>query len=191
MRNIPRALLLITLPLYVLDQITKWWVVLIYGYRGQDYVIEGKPPTEVIEGFFSITRVHNQGVAFGLGNGSAWAPYVFLAILPIALVVVSICWRKGFFEGATGRLSAPLLISGIAGNLTDRLLQGFWLPHPPEASFFDKLSSGYVVDFLDFTLPHYGRYPTFNVADSCIVVAAVCLFLSGFSKEAQGKTDKP
>lgn len=180
MRNLPRALLLITLPLYVIDQISKWIIVL--NYREFE-------STPVIEGVFNITRVHNQGVAFGMGNGTTWAPLLFLLILPIALGVVLLLWRKNFFEGVLGRISVPLLIAGILGNFTDRLLQGFWLPQPQDASFTDKLLDGYVVDFLDVTIPVINyRWPTFNVADSCIVIAAICLFLSGFFPEKKETT---
>jgi signal peptidase II len=65
-----------------------------------------------------------------------------------------------------------LLVSGIVGNLFDRALPG----------------RGYVVDFLDFILPFYdkvspqsgGHFPSFNVADSCICIAAGLLIISAF-----------
>lgn len=179
--SLPRSVLIISLPLYILDQLTKWWIVLT-KVRGEEH--------PVIEGLFNITRVHNQGVAFGMGNGSNWAPLVFLLVLPIALTLIIYLWRKDFFEGRLGAIAAPLLVSGIIGNLTDRLFQGFWLPQYAEASFWERLMQGYVVDFLDVTIPIIDyRWPTFNVADSCIVVAACCLFLSSFQqvpKEADG-----
>jgi signal peptidase II len=54
-----------------------------------------------------------------------------------------------------------LLIAGIIGNITDRL------------------RLGHVVDFLDFQLAGY-HWPSFNVADSCICVAAGLFLLSSF-----------
>ena len=57
---------------------------------------------------------------------------------------------------------AALLVAGVAGNLTDRLLHG------------------HVVDFIDVILPWYGRWPAFNVADSCICVAAGLFVLGSF-----------
>ena len=171
--TLPKALLTITLPLYILDQVTKWWIVLT-TVRGEVH--------PVIPGFFNIMRVHNQGVAFGMGNGSSWAPVVFLLILPLALIGISFLWKKDVFPGKLGLLAFVLLVSGICGNLTDRLLQGFWLKHPEGTPFLEKLLDGYVVDFLDLTIPLIDyRWPTFNVADSCIVVAAVCLFLTSFT----------
>ena len=69
----------ISLPLIILDQISKWWIVL--KFKQPDILVEGKKFVDtqgiqqitVVEDFFNIIRVHNQGVAFGFGNGSAWA----------------------------------------------------------------------------------------------------------------------
>jgi len=187
--KIVRLLLGITLPLYILDQLSKWWVVMNFKvpfvvHEGKRYFTQ-EDTRPVIEGFFNLVRRHNQGVAFGIGNGTTWAPVVFLFVLIIALVLIMFFWKKGAFEGPS-RWSAPLLIAGILGNLTDRLLQGFWLDDYKDASFWERLGHGYVVDFLDFKLPLYdkimpssgGHWPAFNVADSCITIAASLLFLT-------------
>jgi signal peptidase II len=184
-----RLLLAVSLPLYVLDQITKWWVVMTFRvpfvlHEGEKYYVK-EDTRPVIEGFFNLVRRHNQGVAFGIGNGTTWAPVVFLVVLIIALVLIIFFWRKGAFAGPS-RWSAPLLLAGILGNLTDRLLQGFWLEAYKDAGFWERLGQGYVVDFLDFKLPLYdkimpssgGHWPAFNVADSCISIAAMLLFLT-------------
>ena len=186
----PRLLSLvfkISLPLIILDQITKWYIVLNYAqpFVVQNGVKYAKPgnmldQTVVIEGFFNIIRVHNQGVAFGFGNGSSWAPIVFLIVPFVALTVVSVLWKKGVFVGMA-KWSAPLLIAGVVGNLIDRLTQGFFLKGYEGEGFWTRLSEGYVVDFLDFTIPFINyRWPSFNVADSCICIAASLLFLSAF-----------
>ncbi|MGJ8676895.1 MAG: signal peptidase II [Akkermansiaceae bacterium] len=196
-----RLLLLVTLPLYILDQITKWWVV--FNFKLPFVVVEGEKywvPEDtrpVIEGFFNLVRRHNQGVAFGIGNGTSWAPVVFLFVLIIALGLITYFWKRGAFTGPA-RWSAPLLISGILGNLTDRLFQGFWLEPFKEEGFWTRLSQGYVVDFLDFKLPLYdkimpasgGHWPAFNVADSCITIAASLLFLSALLEGKKEMADK-
>ena len=195
--QIARLLLLVTLPLYILDQITKWWVVFEFKLpfalvEGQKYYVP-EDTRPVIAGFFNLVRRHNQGVAFGIGNGTSWAPIVFLFILVIALGLISYFWKRGAFEGPS-KWSAPLLISGVLGNLTDRLFQGFWLEPYQNEGFFTRLSQGYVVDFLDFKLPLYdkimpasgGHWPAFNVADSCITVAATLLF---FTALIEGKKE--
>ena len=68
------------------------------------------------------------------------------------------------------------------GNLTDRILPG----------------RGYVVDFLDFQPPFYelidktsgGHFPSFNIADSCICIAAGLLILSAFRQPDSSKKKK-
>ena len=178
-----KLLLTITLPLYVIDQITKWWIVLnfplpsIYSDLNRKIV--------VIEDVFNIIRVHNTGVAFGMGNGTAWAPFVFLTIPIIALTIITLMWKKGVFTSWQGKGAFALLLTGILGNLTDRLTQGFALEHLKDESFWTRLMNGYVVDFLDVILPWYGSWPTFNVADSCICVAAVLLIVTAWKDESK------
>jgi signal peptidase II len=63
-----------------------------------------------------------------------------------------------------GRIGWALLLAGILGNLTDRLWHGS------------------VVDFLLFDLhvPYAHPWPAFNVADSCIFVAAALFIWQSF-----------
>ncbi|MFT4175484.1 MAG: signal peptidase II [Luteolibacter sp.] len=181
--TLPKLLLFLSLPLYVLDQITKFWTVfnlqpprVAEGERGLYWAID---QIELIPEVFHWVRVHNQGVAFGFGNGTAWAPVVFLVVPLIALILIRIFWKKGVFAQPVAKVAVALLLSGIFGNLTDRLVQGFLLEAYKTESFWHRLSEGYVVDFISVKLPLYGWWPSFNVADSCICIAATMLFLSG------------
>ena len=194
-----KLLLLVSLPLYILDQITKWWTVShfsepplirILNKQGQEEVVRAfgtaDKPIVVIDGFFNITRVHNQGVAFGFGNGTAWAPVVFLLIPIIAVTLLLVFWRRGAFATPMMKTACVLLFAGIAGNVTDRLLQGFWLDHLKDGTWWERFSGGYVVDFVDVTIPIINYpWPVFNVADSCISVAAFLLVLSSFREESR------
>ncbi len=175
-----RLALWVSLPLYGLDQLSKWWIVLHFpepavGYR-----------EIALSSWFHIIRVHNQGVAFGLGNGTPWAPVVFLLVPLLALYLLRVFWQKGVFADRWAQLAVALLLAGILGNLTDRLAQGFFLSHLQTADFWTRLSAGYVVDFISIWLPGFewimpqsgGWWPTFNVADSCVCTAAALLFLS-------------
>jgi signal peptidase II len=189
--NFPKLLLCLTLPLYVLDQITKFWTIGKFpppwSYEAYDL--------PVIENVFHLVRVHNQGVAFGFGNGTAWAPIVFLFVPIIALTMIRIFWKKGVFQHPLSKLAVALLLCGIFGNLTDRLIQGFLLTEYADAGFWKRLSEGYVVDFVAVKLPLYdkivpssgGWWPAFNVADSCICIAAVMLFIGGIRDEQLAK----
>ncbi|BCU76085.1 signal peptidase II [Luteolibacter sp. LG18] len=194
MPSLKKLLLLVTLPLYVLDQWTKWWIVGKFpepppGYHSVE------EHQAVVEGWFNLVRVHNQGVAFGMGNGSDWAPVVFLCVPLLAMLVIRIFWKKGVFATGLARVAVALLLCGIWGNLTDRLTQGFALESLKGDSFWHRLSAGYVVDFISVKLPYFeklspssgGWWPSFNVADSCICVAATLLFISGLREEKKAK----
>jgi signal peptidase II len=171
-----KLLLFVGLPLYVLDQATKWWIVLHFAPPWS----ADRHEQPVIEGYFNLVRVHNQGVAFGLGNGTSWAPVVFLLVPVIAVTMIRVFWKKGVFATKLSQIAAALLLTGIFGNLTDRLTQGFFLEELSGGTFWQRLAAGYVVDFLDFTIPLVNyRWPSFNVADSCICIAAGLLFISG------------
>ena len=146
-----RLVLLLTLPLYILDQITKFLVLAN---------IPTHMTIEVIPGFFNLVQVHNTGAAFGMLKDNNW---FFIGLASVALIAVAVMAKRGCFLDTPTRLGAALLASGILGNLTDRLLHG------------------YVVDFLDVILPWYGHWPAFNVADSCICVAAFLFLISGFT----------
>ncbi len=176
-------LLFLTLPLYVLDQWSKFWIVARFPEPEPGRFSSGVEDP-VIDGFFNLVRVHNQGVAFGFGNGSDWAPIVFLAVPFIALVLITLGLKKDFFIGNWGKVAVGLLLCGIFGNLTDRLIQGSRLSYMEGQPLWERLKAGYVVDFLDFTIPLVNyRWPSFNVADSCIFVAAFVLFFTGLKAD--------
>lgn len=187
--TLPKLFLFLTLPLYVLDQVTKFWTIGHFSDPPLGQFSTMDPPVIVVDGFFHLTRVHNQGVAFGFGNGTAWAPVVFLVVPMIALILLRVFWKKGVFSHPLSKIAVALLLCGIFGNLTDRLVQGFLLEDFKEASFWARLSKGYVVDFLDFNIPGVNyHWPAFNVADSCICIAAVLLFIGGLREEAMAKS---
>lgn len=154
-----RSLLLyLTVPLFILDQVTKQWTVTRFKPPGEEHGV-----ITVIPGWFDLTRVHNTGVAFGMANETKGANYIFGAISLAALGLIWWLWKTGAFPTRLSRLAVALLLSGILGNLVDRLFRG------------------YVVDFLSVNL-QFMQWPVFNVADAAICVAAGCLFISAFQK---------
>jgi len=124
-------LLWVALPLYLLDQATKAAILLF---------LEPGSEIPVLDGFFNIVHVHNTGAAFGMLKG---ANTLLAALSVAAIAAVVVLLRKGAFRDTASRLAATLLLSGVAGNLTDRLIHG------------------HVIDFLDFILPVYGHWPAF------------------------------
>ena len=129
----------------------------------------------MIPGTFWIHHTANTGVAFGMFNGTEYANYAFGAIAIGAVALITWLYRKGAFPGWISKVAVALLVSGVAGNFTDRLLHG------------------YVVDFLrfDFGFWPFNPWPSFNVADSCVVVAACLLAISSFTDapKTAGKTE--
>jgi signal peptidase II len=150
----------VSLLLYVLDQLTK---ALVLANISTDEMLP------VIPGFFNLVQVHNTGAAFGMLRDNN---LFFIAVSCAALIILAILvWKKVFADGPS-RWAAALLVAGISGNLTDRLVHG------------------HVVDFLDFILPMYGRWPAFNVADSCICIAAGLFVLASFL-DSKGRKAQP
>lgn len=155
----PFLLLVLTLPLYLLDQVTKW---LVLRNIAEDESIP------VIGGFFYLIRTYNTGAAFSMGQDNNG---FFLILASVVLVVLLVLWFRGKFQRLLTRVAIALLLSGIAGNLTDRI------------------AHGHVIDFLDVILPWYGHWPAFNVADSSICIAAVLLFVGALTEPKKEKAE--
>ncbi len=175
-----KLLLTLSLPLYIVDQISKFWIVSNFPEPGF-----GWKAIEVIPNFFNIVRVHNTGMAFGLGNGQSWSVILFPIILMTALTLLLKYWEHEMFtENKWSKIARAFVAAGIIGNLTDRLVQGFMLDSVRPLGLWDRFKSGYVVDFLDFQFGTY-HWPSFNVADSCICISAGCLIISTFLSSKQ------
>lgn len=174
-----RLFLLLSLPLYILDQLTKSWIVQHFKLYETEQ--------EVIPGIFWLHHAANTGVAFGMGNGTVYAKYLFAIIPFAALAFIYSMHRKGMFPGKLSRTAVALLVSGIFGNLTDRFFRNHDGGHLFEGTFLD----GYVVDFLrfDFGFWPFHPWPSFNVADSCVVCAAILLALASFVETPAKKNE--
>ena len=134
---------------YALDQLTKWLAV---------DRLTGQPDKELVGDILVLHLTRNAGAAFSAGTGYT---EVFSCLAIAAVVVVLwLCLRLRNYLWA---VAFGLLLAGICGNLTDRLLRE---PGPLR---------GHVVDFL--MLPHW---PIFNVADMCINAAAVLILVQAF-----------
>ena len=141
--------LLVAVGVLVLDRFTKWIVASRLSLH------DG---INVIPDFFRIVHVENTGAAFGLFSESAyeWKLALLIMFSLLALIVVTVLlWKNSHIVSATGT-ALSLILGGALGNLWDRVI------------------AGHVTDFLEF---HIGTYywPSFNVADSAIVVGALLL----------------
>jgi signal peptidase II len=152
---IMRFILFLSLPLYALDQLTKQLV--LRSINPYDARI-------VVPDFFNLVNVTNTGAAFGSFRGNNT---FFVIISLVALVVVTILLVRHRRVDPWRDVSLALLLAGILGNLTDRLLYG------------------HVIDFLLFNLHirYADPWPAFNVADSCISIAVVLFIIHSFGKK--------
>lgn len=186
-------LILIVAALYVLDQVTKWLVVFNFAEPHLFFLDVVPVVTDCSLFNFNLVRAHNQGVAFGMGDGTVWAPFVFLGVQIAALVALVVFYRRGFFHSRLLKAAWVCILAGVLGNMTDRLLQGFWLKGAETLSFFENFANGYVVDFLDFSFPWLKtqmfpngyHWPAFNVADSCVCIAAGLFLIASFLEPKQ------
>jgi signal peptidase II len=155
-----RFVLFLSLPLYALDQLTKWLVL---------QRITADEPRIIVPEFFALVHVTNTGAAFGSFKDNNW---FFVALSCAALIfVLSLLLRR--HERDTLRdVSLALLLGGVMGNLTDRLLHG------------------HVIDFLLFDLhvPFAHPWPAFNVADACICIAVVFFIIHSFRQSKTAPT---
>lgn len=141
-------LISIFLPILFIDQYLKYAV---------DNYIALFRKIIVIRHYFSIVHVDNAGIAFGLMNNYS----SFIIIMLTALIIIFVIYILFMLKINSGlfTVSLSLVIAGAFSNLLSRIFQG------------------YVVDFLDFHIYGY-HWPSFNIADSSVVVGTILFFIS-------------
>jgi signal peptidase II len=145
--------------IFVLDQFTKWLVLLLLG-RGDEKII--------LDGFFKFVHWGNTGAAWSLFRGNN----AILAAIALAALVVLFLSRHHFdYRSMLGQVAFGLIFGGIAGNLTDRILP----------------SRREVIDFIYFYLQPRGGgeigFPAFNIADSAICIGVGLIFYNTWKIE--------
>ena len=115
---------------------------------------------DVIPGFFSLTRVHNTGAAFGLMNAID-IPFktVMMALVQTTALVGLAIYAATLAPGQRlTRVGLSFVIGGALGNLIDRVV------------------AGYVLDFFDF---YWGgwHFWAFNIADASITIGVALMVL--------------
>ena len=143
-------ILWLTAFVFALDQLTKRAV------QSSLSPYQSKP---VIQDFFHLTYVTNDGMAFGLSMPGGRSILLILSIL-LTIFIFWFLWqeRKGY---ALVRIGLALILAGAFGNLLDRVLYGK------------------VVDFLDFMIGDFHWY-IFNVADSSVTIGMILFIFHSF-----------
>ncbi len=106
----------------------------------------------VIPNIFHFTLVQNTGIAFGLFKNQG-AVFIIIPVIAIVLIAFNIYYHRNSKEVTRAYLIGfSLILGGAIGNLIDRI------------------SFGYVIDFIDFRI-----WPVFNIADSAITIGTIII----------------
>ena len=149
MRPLDRQAMGLVVATLIADQLSKQLLL--------SYLLKAGAIVPVIDGFFRLVVVWNNGVSFGLlGGGRALPPWALSAVAIVVCIGLFIWLRRT--DRPLNGWGIGLVMGGAIGNVIDRAR---W---------------GAVFDFADF---HVGgwHWPAFNIADSAIVVGVGLMLL--------------
>jgi len=153
----------ITIPVIILDQITKLFV------QAHMALYES---IAIIPNYLDITYTQNPGAAFSmLADAPPWVRKAFLLTMACAAICVLLVIIVRAESVSLTSVSCALILGGATGNLIDRAIRG---------------------RVIDFMRAHYYdlNYPIFNVADSAISIGVVLILLmTVFGREQESKPD--
>lgn len=139
-----KKIYVVSLIFFLIDLVSK---ILITSF-------EKSLPLTVINNFFYLDKVTNEGAAFSMFTGYTIALIIitiFVLIYIHKYIIKDIKTKLGYF-------SLSILIGGILGNL------------------FDRIVYGKVIDFLSFNIFGY-NFPIFNIADTFICIGVFLLII--------------
>ncbi len=159
----------LSLLVLVLDQLSKAWA--------SDTLTFGIPETFLP--YFNFTLLHNYGAAFSfLANAGGWQSWLF-GIVAFVVSVFLILWILSVELSKKYELAGlSLILGGAIGNLWDRISLGYvvdfidWFYVAPSESclffFYSRASNGVVETC---------HWPAFNIADAAILLGAALLII--------------
>ena len=149
--------LVLTVGVIAADQLVKWIVTRTLPY--------GRP-VEVIGDFLRLVYVQNPNIGFSIGRSlGGGGRFVLARLLPLIVSgILLVYYLVGKDITRFQRWVLAAVLGGGLGNYVDRIIR-----------------HGEVVDFID--VKFYGlfgmqRWPTFNLADSTLVVGGILLLAS-------------
>ena len=111
--------------------------------------------------FFNLVLTYNPGAAFSfLSEETGWQRWFLTGIASSAALLIIYLLNK-YKQEKLFCISLSLILGGALGNL------------------YDRITLGYVVDFLDFYVDTY-HWPAFNIADSAIFIGAALMIYESF-----------
>jgi signal peptidase II len=132
-----------------------------YAYRHLEQL--ARPPFYVYRPLWRMNYVENPGAAWGLFRGlPAGVRNAFFGVISVAAVVFILhTYRRAREDQRFLQVALAFVLTGALGN------------------FVDRIARHYVIDFIEWywwNRPDI-RWPTFNIADSLIVVGVAMLLL--------------
>ncbi len=137
----------LSLVIFILDRLSKYWVLNII-----DLPTVGR--IDILP-FFSLTMVWNKGISLGLFQADDDVGRYFLIGLTAVITVVLLVWLWKETKLLVA-FALAMVIGGALGNI------------------WDRVHYGAVADFLHFHVSNYSFY-VFNVADSAISLGVVLM----------------
>ena len=148
----------VALAILLLDQISKWFMLLS--------VMQPPQRIEVLP-FFNLVSAWNRGISFGMFDSDSTYSGWILSGIAVGIVIFLLNWLR---KSDRRRISIAIgmIIGGAIGNVIDRGVHGA------------------VYDFLDFHVGGY-HWPAFNIADSGITVGAAILILDSLLSKSENR----
>ncbi len=155
-------LLLVTLPVLALDQITKHLI-------SSTFRLYQRHP--LINGWLDLTYTLNPGAAFSLfaTMPETFRHFFFVALSFTAIIVLTVMLARRSTP-LSSAIAFALILGGTIGNLIDRL------------------TIGRVVDFIYFHHQSFS-YPVFNLADSAITTGVAIVLIFSFLESRNAEPD--
>lgn len=151
------AVILFALILIVIDQFSKYLVVM---------TLKGQAPKVIIDGFMNLYYLENKGAAFGMLQNKS---LLFTIITIIVVVVLLNVLFKDYHKNTKSlNIAIGLILGGSIGN------------------FIDRLRLGYVVDFISTNIFGYD-FAVFNLADTFIVIGTIIFIIIVLLFDNSGK----
>lgn len=147
-----RLLSLSALLAFAIDQVSKYVVIHMWELARIRQI-------DVLPPWLNFRYGENRGINFGLfGDGSDTMRWILIGLAGVICIAVVIWLKRGSF-GAKVLTSGGFLIGGALANVLDRLVYG------------------YVLDFLNNSLPGWENPFVYNIADVFIFAGAIGLIL--------------
>ena len=150
-------ILLFSFVFLILDQLSKWFVVVYLGLQQKFYL-------NLNNQFVNFYMAWNKGINFGLFEGDSVLQAYLLTAISVVISIVFFIWlRKS--TSFKMHILAGLVVGGALGNAIDRLMYGA------------------VADFINVTCCGFRNPYSFNLADIFIFIGLVGLLVFKFDEK--------